>query len=115
MNAYYIAHAIVNRFGAATPAPANFCDNGGDGAGCNTGLPTPNANSGDMQQILQIAFAVLAALAVVFIAVGGLRFITSQGNPQEVSKAKSTVVYALVGLLVALLAEAIVSFTLGNL
>ncbi|HET7060358.1 MAG TPA: hypothetical protein VFH99_03535 [Candidatus Saccharimonadales bacterium] len=94
---------------------AAFCDDNGNGAGCHTGLPTVNAGSNQVQDILKIAFAVLAALAVLFIVIAGLRFITAQGNPQEVSKAKSTIVYALVGLLVALLAEALVAFVLGKL
>ena len=78
--------------------------------GC--GLPKADASQGNLQSILQIAFAVLAALAVLFIVIAGLRFITAQGNPQEVSKAKSTIVYALAGLAVALLAEAFVAFVL---
>ena len=92
-----------------------FCNDSGEGAGCQTGLPQAHANSGQLQNILQIVFAVLAALAVLFIVVAGLRFITAQGNPQEVSKARSTIIYALIGLLVALLAEALVAFTLGKL
>jgi hypothetical protein len=94
---------------------ATFCDNAGEGAGCRTGLPQATASQTQVHDILQIAFAVLGALAVLFIVIAGLRFITAQGNPQEVGKAKSTIVYALVGLLVALIAEAIVAFTLGNL
>jgi hypothetical protein len=85
------------------------------GNDCKTGLPQGAANSANLQNILQIVFAILAALSVLFIVIAGLRFITAQGNPQEVGKAKSTIVYALIGLLVALLAEAIVAFTLGKL
>ncbi len=111
MNAFLVImlqHRLPNLFFGY-----DFCST--DGAGCKTGLPPANANSGNLQNILQIAFAVLAALAVLFIVIAGLRFITGQGNPQEMSKAKSTIAYALVGLLVALLAEAIVAFTLGKL
>ena len=89
------------------------CTNQGHDAGC--GLPTVNAGSNQLQAILSIAFATLAAVAVLFIVIAGLRMITAQGNPQEVSKAKSTIVYALAGLLVALLAEAFVAFVLGRL
>lgn len=92
-----------------------FCNDSGEGAGCHTNLPQAHANSAQLQNILQIGFAILAALAVLFIVIAGLRFITAQGNPQEVGKARSTIIYALIGLLVALLAEALVAFTLGNL
>jgi ABC-type polysaccharide transport system permease subunit len=49
------------------------------------------------------------------IVIAGLRFITAQGNPQENAKARNTIVYAVVGLLVALIAEIFVSFILGKL
>lgn len=92
-----------------------FCDTSGEGAGCETGLPKASANSDQLQNVLEIVFATLGALSVLFIVIAGLRFITAQGNPQETSKAKNTIIYALVGLLVALIAEAIVAFTLGEL
>jgi Type IV secretion system pilin len=79
------------------------------------GLPTVGAGSSELQQVLTIAFGVLGALAVLFIVMGGLRMVTSQGNPQEMGKARATVIYALVGLVVALLAEAFVAFVLGHL
>ncbi len=85
------------------------------GTGCNTGLPQGNANSANLHNILQIIFAILAAISVLFIVIASLRLITSQGNPQEASKARATIAYALVGLIVALLAEAIVAFALDRL
>ena len=93
----------------------NACSNlTGTDCGDN-GLPQATATPGNLHNILQIAFAILAALAVLFIVIAGLRLITAQGNPQESSKARATIAYALVGLLVALLAEAIVAFALGRL
>jgi hypothetical protein len=86
------------------------------GVDCSdNGLPQTTAGSNQIQDVLKIAFAILAALAVLFIVVAGFRMVIAQGNPQEVGKAKGTIIYALVGLLVALLAEAIVSFVLGKL
>ncbi|MDB5164945.1 MAG: rane protein of unknown function [Candidatus Saccharibacteria bacterium] len=79
-----------------------------------TELPQAHANSTAIHDVLQIVFGVLGALAVLMIVIAGLRFITAQGNPQETAKARSTIVYAIVGLLVALMAEAIVSFVLGS-
>ncbi|HTB48579.1 MAG TPA: hypothetical protein VK712_00690 [Verrucomicrobiae bacterium] len=107
---YVLAAQLLGRFGAT-----GFCDAGGDGAGCQTGLPQATNTSGDLQAIIQIVIAIIAALAVLFIVIAGLRFVTAQGNPQETAKARNTIVYALIGLLVALTAEAIVSLVLGNL
>ena len=91
---------------------AGICDNYGSN-GC--GLPQAGASTSQLHDILQIVFAVLGALAVLFIVIGGLRMVTSQGNPQETGKARATIIYAVVGLVVALLAEALVSFVLGKL
>jgi hypothetical protein len=89
--------------------------NCGGGNVCDTGLPTVGAGHAQLQDILGIVFGIIAALAVLMIVIAGLRFITGQSNPQEISKARNTIIYALAGLLVALAAEAIVSLTLGKL
>jgi hypothetical protein len=80
-----------------------------------TNLPKVGSGSGQVQDILQILFAVVGALAVLMLVIAGFRFITAQGNSQEVSKAKATIVYALIGLVIVMVAQAIVSFTLGKL
>ncbi len=79
------------------------------------GLPHSVAGSSQLHDLLQILFGVIAALAVLMIVIAGLRFVTGQGNPQEISKARNTIVYAVVGLLIALVAESIVSLALVNL
>ena len=52
-------------------------------------------------------------VAVVFVIYGGVMYITSQGNPDQASKAQSTILNALAGLAIALVAIFVVSF-LGN-
>ncbi|MEO7364526.1 MAG: pilin [Candidatus Saccharimonadales bacterium] len=81
---------------------------------CETGLPQVAAGNSQIQQILKIVFAVLAALSVLMIVIAGFRYTIAQGNPQEVSKARNTIVYSLIGLVVALAAEVIVAFVLGK-
>lgn len=112
--------SAIDHFGAASPSSASpSCTSETGLNSCATGLPQPGGAGGvgssQLEDILRIVFAVLAALAVLFIVMGALRMVTSQGNPQEASKARSTIIFALVGLLVALLAEAIVAFILGKL
>lgn len=53
---------------------------------------------------------IAALVAVGFVIYGGVQYITSQGSPDEASKAQATIVNALIGLVIALLATAIVSF-----
>lgn len=79
-----------------------------------TGLPTPGASSGNLQHLVQIVIGTLAAIAVLVIVIAGLKFITAQGDPQGTAKARDTIIYALVGLVIAVLAEAIVTFVIGK-
>lgn len=82
---------------------------------CDTNLPKIAASSGQLQVVLQILFGVLAAIAVLMVTIAGLRFIFESSNPQETARARSTIIYAAIGLAVALSGETVVSFVLGNL
>lgn len=48
--------------------------------------------------------------AVIMIIIGGFRFVTAGGDSNQVSSARNTIIYALVGLVVVALAQAIVKF-----
>lgn len=54
-------------------------------------------------------------LCVVIIVIAGIEYTTSIGNPQKVSKAKNTIMYAAIGLIVIICAAAIINFVLGAL
>lgn len=62
-----------------------------------------------------INFLLYAAgmLAVIMIIVAGIQMVTSAGDAGAVTKAKRTLIYAVVGLIVVLLALAIVNFVIG--
>jgi hypothetical protein len=77
-------------------------------------LPTPTADSGAIQTVLGIAFGIIGALALLMVVVSGLRYILSAGDPQKTAQAKNGIVYSLVGLTVAISAEAIVHFVVAK-
>jgi|WetSurMetagenome_2_1015567.scaffolds.fasta_scaffold33313_1 hypothetical protein len=52
-------------------------------------------------------FFITLSLAVVFILVGGFKFITASGSPEKAMEARSYLIYAAIGVLVALLAKAL--------
>ena len=52
----------------------------------------------------------VGALAVIFIIIGGIQYITSAGNPSGQEKSKKTITYAIGGLVLALSTTAIISF-----
>ncbi len=55
-------------------------------------------------------FFVVITLGVIFVIYGGYLFMTAEGDPAKITKAKSQVIYALVGSAVVLLAAALISF-----
>lgn len=87
---------------------------GGVQAAKGTGVPTSLfGGSGIITTITNILLFVAGALAVIMIIWGGLRYATSGGNSANVTAAKNTVLYAIVGLIIAFLAFAVVNWLLG--
>lgn len=64
--------------------------------------------------ILQILSWIAGIAAVIMIVIGGLRYITSGGDSSSIASAKGTLIYALVGVVIVALSQAIVFFILGN-
>ena len=65
--------------------------------------------------IINVILAALGIAAVFMIILGGVWFLTSQGDPGKIKKAKDTILYGIIGLVVALLAFAIVNFVLEGI
>lgn len=65
--------------------------------------------------IINVILFVAGAVAVIMIIIGGIRYITSNGDQTHVKAAKDTILYSVVGLIVALLAYAIVNFVVTKL
>ena len=84
-------------------------------AGADVNLPKVNATFDTIKPVLSILFGVIALVAVIYIIVAGLQFINSQGDTQKVAKARQTILYAVIGLVIALSAEVIVLFVIGSL
>ena len=65
--------------------------------------------------LLATIAAIVGILAVIGIIIGGVQYAISAGDAGKVKRAKNTIMYSLIGLIVALLSWAIVNFVLGNL
>ncbi|MES2876057.1 MAG: pilin [Patescibacteria group bacterium] len=117
----FVAAGIV-AIGLASPAPAAMaidCGTGGTDAGkpaCKVqqGVTKAGGAGQDLQPQIQNAINVLlfiiGVVAVIMIILGGLRYILSNGDSAQITSAKNTILYAVIGLVVALLAYAIVNF-----
>lgn len=67
-----------------------------------------------VKTVVNILLYVLGAIAVIMIIVGGIRYATSGGDASGIKGGKDTILYAVIGLVVAMLAWAIVNFILGS-
>ena len=67
-----------------------------------------------LKRVINIFSIFVGVIAVIMIIVGGLKYITSGGDSGNVSSAKNTILYALVGLVIVALAQFIVRFVLGQ-
>ena len=65
--------------------------------------------------IINVVLGLVGLVAVVMLILGGIQYTTSSGDAAKVKKAKDTILYGIIGLVVALLAFAIVNFVLGNI
>lgn len=67
-----------------------------------------------IQNIVNILLFIIGAIAVIMIVVGGLRYVLSDGDSARIKSAKDTILYSVIGVIVALLAYAIVNFVLNQ-
>jgi hypothetical protein len=79
-------------------------------------IPTPDyTGSGKVEDIINLVFAIIGGVALIVLILAGIKFMTSQGNPDGVSKARTTILYAAIGLVISISALTIVNFVVGKL
>lgn len=91
------------------PAAAQLqgIDNAGD-----LNIQDGNDLVGSLTNIVNVFLGLVGVIAVIFIIVGGVFYIMSSGDPGKQERAKSTLMYAIIGLIIVGIAAVIVNFTL---
>jgi len=97
----------VSNVGAA--ALDGVCANNGDSAVCAN---KDDSSDSFVGAIVNTLLFVVGFVSVIMIIIGGLLYITSAGNSASVTKAKNTLTFAIVGVIVSFLAYAIVNWVL---
>ena len=83
------------------------------------GKPDPVSGEGSddpegaIIRIINFIIGALGLVAVIVIILGGVQYMTSAGDSGKVKKAKDTILYGVIGLVVCILAAAIVNFVIG--
>lgn len=65
---------------------------------------------GTIQQLTDVLMFIVGAIAVLMIIIGGVRYVLSAGDQTALTSAKNTILYSVIGLIVAFTAYAIVRF-----
>ena len=83
----------------------------------NTGNGPTNltGTGGAFTTIVNVLLFIIGAVSVIMLIYGGIRYTTSGGNANSVTAAKNTIMYAIIGLVIAIFAFAIVNFVVGEL
>lgn len=88
---------------------AGFIDN------TQVNAPQQSLENSDIQSVLQLVFGLSGAVALLIMVVSGLRFVFSQGDPNSITKARNSLIYALIGLVICSAGFSIVTFVLGRI
>ena len=72
-------------------------------------------DAGVFTNITNTALAIVGIISVIMLIWGGLRYVISGGDSKKVTDAKNTILYAIIGLIIAVLSYAIVNFVLNSL
>lgn len=103
--------AVAPSVDAACSNAKDCISSGVDSAG---GSGAPTSIDGIIQTIVNILLFLLGAISVIMIVIGGFKYATSQGDSSSLSSAKNTILYAVIGLVVAIAAFAIVNFVIDQ-
>ena len=80
-------------------------------AGCPN-VPKVNDLPTTIKNIIEGVIAAIGTLCVIFVLIGAVNYITSTGDTAKVEKAKKTILYAAIGLVISALTFAIVNWTI---
>lgn len=69
---------------------------------------------GLFQTITNVLLFVIGAISVIMLIIGGIRYVLSGGDSSAVTSAKNTILYAVIGIVVAILAYAMVNFVITS-
>lgn len=87
----------------------------GGSAGSGVNIPDVTANDSVLVTIINTVSQIAASIAFIMLLIGGFHFVTSGGDSNRVAQARNTILYAVIGLVVSLLALGIINFIGGEL
>jgi tellurite resistance protein TehA-like permease len=78
--------------------------------GSQVEIPQVSADNADIISVTNVVFAIAGAVALLIITIAGTQYVLSMGDPQKTAKAKNTILYAVVGLVIVIASFGIAAF-----
>lgn len=72
-------------------------------------------DNGVFKKVTNVILYIVGIIAVIMLIIGGIKYVISGGDAKKVTDAKNTILYAIIGLVIAFLAFAIVNFVISAL
>ena len=107
------SHALFENSVGQAQCGANL--EGGTPAGCEDKTNSEAKASSTLQTLIGLLAFVVGVASVIALILAGFKFITAQGDAGSVKSARDTAVYAIIGLIVAAVAQGVVKLVLGKL
>lgn len=102
-----VAPVAVNAANSTIANGANSAK--GDGQQSNL-----DGNTGVFKTISDVMLYIIGAISVIMLIIGGIRYVVSGGEQAAVTSAKNTILYSIVGIIVAIVAYAVVNFVITS-
>ena len=107
-----ISGTSVMTVSAASCGTAKNCVEQGLSA---TGADTGNSDLASvLSTITNVLMFLVGAVSVIMLIIGGFRYVVSQGDQSQVTSAKNTILYAVIGLVVAIMGYTVISFVIST-
>ena len=110
-----VAMCVMGVVANVAGASALTLSEGVEAARCDGCPENLFGDNGVFRQVTNTVLYIVGIIAVIMLIVGGIRYITSGGDAKKVTDAKNTVLYAIIGLVICLLAFAIVNFVVATI
>ncbi len=107
-----VAGFVPQTASAAISPQSEACEAIGSGPDCKKeqGVQVDSV----ITKVIDILSAIIGIVAVIMIIIAGFKYVTSAGDSNKVTSAKNTIVYAIIGLILVVLAQVIVKFVINT-
>jgi hypothetical protein len=110
LTSVYAAPAVF----AETSVLGDACKNNNSSVICKQSENAENKTTAFVTNLTNLLLFAIGVISIIMIIIGGIRYTTSNGDSSQITSAKNTILYAVVGLVVAFMAYGIVNYVVSQ-